>query len=253
MILSIIGQLFLLLFLFAKDKNNGGKELFKKQQWKPSDIVIALLLMEVYPLYFILPAYIFLKMNIDLRPIIHSLSNRDIGFYTSMFLLFLLFLLFKFKFKQSISILGFSKDKLIKKIGLGIFVALISFLIVDGLSLLVFPKQFQKNIVEMVTTTKNPLDYLLLFLGAIFFGPFTEEVVYRGILYSPFRKKYGPVKAVVIVSLFFGLAHPTIPSAFFGAIFLTILYEKTESIISTFVAHSVHNLLVILTAFYFLK
>ncbi len=76
-----------------------------------------------------------------------------------------------------------------------------------------------------------------------------EEIVYRGVLYSPFRKKYGPVKAIIIASLFFSLAHSAL-IVFFAAIFYTTLYEKTESLVSTFVAHSTDNLLMIATAFY---
>jgi uncharacterized protein len=253
MILSIIGQIFLLLFLFTKDKNDGDKELFKKQQWKSFDIIIVLLVMEIYPLYFILATYIFLKMNIDLRPLIYSLSNRNIVVFVSLISLFLLILLFRFKFKQNINILGFSKVNIIKNIVLGILVAFAFFFIIDGLYLMLFPKQFQENIIEMITTLKNPVDYFLLFLGTVLLGPFIEEIVYRGILYSPFRKKYGPIKAIFIVSLFFGLVHTTFPLAFFAAISLTSLYEKTESIISTITAHSVHNLLVIIVAFYLLK
>ncbi len=158
MVFSIIVQLFLLLFLFAKDKNDGEKELFKRQQWKVSDVVIVLLLMEAYPLYFVLVAYIFLKLNIDLRPLIHSLSNRDIGFYASAVELLLLILLFKLKFKQNIRILGLGKANLRKNIGLGILIGLAAFMTVNGLYLLIFPKQVEKRVIEMVTTLKNPLD-----------------------------------------------------------------------------------------------
>ena len=253
MIFSIIAQIFLLLFFFAKDKNDGEKKLFKRQQWKALDVVIMLLLMEAYPLYFVLVAYIFLQFNIDLRPLIHSLSNRDIVFYVSVISLLLLILIFKFKFKQAFSILGFGKDELRRNIALGMLVGLAAFLTIDGLYLLLLPKQFEERVVEMLTTIRNPYDYFILFFGTVFLGPLVEEVVYRGILYSPFRKKFGPVKAIIITSLFFGVAHPSVPVAFFVAIFLTILYEITESIIATSVAHSAHNLLVVATALLLLK
>lgn len=253
MLISIVGQMFLLLFLFAKDKNDGEKELFKRQQWKIFDVVIVLLLtMEAYPLYVVLVAYLFLKVNMDLRPLIYSLSTKELTLYALMISLLLLILLFTFRFKKNINILGFGKDNLKKNIGLGLVVALVAFITVDGFHLVLSAEKFKVNNMEKLTPLTTPLDYFVLFFCVVLLGPFVEEIIYRGFLYSPFRKKYGPLGAIIITSLFFGLAHSAL-SPFLISIFLTTLYEKTESIISTFVAHSVGNLLVILTVLYLLK
>jgi uncharacterized protein len=253
MIFFIAIQILLLALLFVKDRNTGGKELFKRQHWKISDVVIVLLTVEAYPLYFVAVAYIFLQFNVDLRPLIHSLSEQEISLYTYIPLLAFLAVLFKLKFKENIKILGIESNKLKKHIAAGLMVAFIGFMVFDGIAIIFRPNNFEPRIIGTIKDIHTPLDYLVLFLGIVILGPMVEEIVYRGILYSPYRKKYGPIIANVIVSLMFALSHPSPEKAFGIAVLLTALYEKTESITATFIAHSCINMLVILSAFYMLS
>jgi hypothetical protein len=132
----------LLALLFAKDKYTTGNELFQKQQWTVLDIGITLLLMESYPFYLALAAYLFSKIKIDLRSAILSLSESQLAFLIYVIALFLLVILFKLKFKKRIEVLGINKNNLWKNIYLGIFVGLICFLMIDGTTFL-FSKTFK--------------------------------------------------------------------------------------------------------------
>jgi membrane protease YdiL (CAAX protease family) len=132
---------------------------------------------------------------------------------------------------------------------LGIFVGLISYLLIDGSYLLFWPNRYGTEVIRTIKTSGSSIDLSFYFLSAVLLGPVIEEVIYRGIFYSPYRKKYGPTKAVIITSVFFTMAHFALPSFLFS-ILLTVLYERTESIIPPIIAHSFHNLLVILSVLF---
>lgn len=244
-VFSVVIQGFLLIFLLKKDKNDGEKELFRRQQWKPIDVVIVVILINSYPLLFLFLSYIFSMLDLNL----YKISSKLGMLIAYVYLLLVLAYLFVFKFKQNIKILGLKKAGLKKNISLGLLIAFVSYLMVDGLYFLLWPNHYTMENIKLVKNLNSFLDYFLLFLIAFILGPFIEEIVYRGILYSPFRKKYGPMKAIIISSIFFTIIHFVLPTFIFSLL-LGFLYEKTESLISTIVAHSIYNLFVTLTAFY---
>ncbi|HHV63942.1 MAG TPA: CPBP family intramembrane metalloprotease [Peptococcaceae bacterium] len=86
---------------------------------------------------------------------------------------------------------------------------------------------------------------LLLLLGGIIV-PFKEELVFRGLIYPTLRKGYGRGGGILLTALFFGLMHfdfiRFLP-LFIGGIVLTWLYEKTQSLWSSIIAHGVWNIL----------
>ncbi len=240
LILSWIVQLFVLLLLFKKDKNDGEKKLFKDQHWRTFDVVIVVLMMNILPLVFGLMLYILSKLNVN----IHMPVTNIHSFAIYVALLVFLIALFKFRFKKSVGVLGIETNNVKRTIWLGILVGLISYLLIDGSYLLFWPNRYATEVARTIRTSGTPIDLSLYFFVALLVGPVLEEVIYRGILYSPYRKKYGPAKAVIITSLFFTMAHYAFPSFLFSLL-LTTLYEKTESIIPPIIAHSIHNLLVI--------
>ncbi len=235
-------QLFLLLLLRRSDKNDGEKRLFKEQHWKMSDVVIVVLLVNTLPLLFAFTLYIFSRLNVN----IHIPVTNTHTFAIYIALLVLLIGLFKFRLKKNIEVLGIDTRNFGRTILLGVFVGLISYLFIDGLYLLLWPNRFAPEVTKAIRTSGTPIDLSLYFLVALVLGPVLEEVIYRGMVYSPYRRKYGRAKAVIITSVFFAMAHFALPSFLFSLL-LTALYEKTESIIPPIIAHSAHNLLVILS------
>lgn len=83
----------------------------------------------------------------------------------------------------------------------------------------------------------------LLLIGAVLV-PFSEELLYRGVLYPLLRHPLGTRWGIAAAGLIFGLVHwdfyRTIPLAVGGAI-LCYIYEKTGSIFVTTLAHGIWN------------
>lgn len=247
LISTTIWQIFLLLFLIAKNKDDGGKELFKSQPWRSTDVILAIFLINVF-------SYLTYLLS-TVRSIQPFLKTSDLFLFHS-FLFLLIVALVRFKAKQNFGILGFkSKDPLQKIIGLGIAAAFIIYLI-DNVLYFAFAKHgnYAASIIKDLKGLEKPLDYIKYGVVVVILGPIMEECLYRGILYSPYRKKYGPMRAIFINALLFSIGHygTNIVHNFIAGIFLGALYEKKESIIPSIVAHSANNLLGVLTAFYFL-
>jgi membrane protease YdiL (CAAX protease family) len=86
---------------------------------------------------------------------------------------------------------------------------------------------------------------LLILLGG-FIVPLKEELIYRGLIYPPLRKAYGKASGVILTALFFGVMHFDLIRflpLFLGGMVLTWLYEKTQSLWTSIIAHGVWNIL----------
>lgn len=86
---------------------------------------------------------------------------------------------------------------------------------------------------------------LFLLIGVI--APIVEEVFFRGYAYNVMRSRWGPIGGVLGSALLFASVHLYIVqffSIFILGTVLCILYEKTGSLLTNIIAHSVMNLLV---------
>ena len=84
-----------------------------------------------------------------------------------------------------------------------------------------------------------------MFLYAGFFGPVSEELIFRGAGLRTFEK-YGKVFAILMSSLIFGLFHGNIPQFFFAA-FVGIIFSYVTleySILWAMVFHVFNNLVI---------
>lgn len=84
----------------------------------------------------------------------------------------------------------------------------------------------------------------------IFFRPVFEEILFRGLLYGPMRRKVGPIMAGVLTSFLFALIHGANYVHLFvlGAV-LVYLYERTQSLVPSILFHMFMNLIDVI--FYF--
>jgi CAAX protease family protein len=82
------------------------------------------------------------------------------------------------------------------------------------------------------------------FLVVALVAPFVEELTYRGLGFAAVAGSYGPVAAIAVTAIAFGLAHGLLVAlpvlTLFGAI-LAWLRFKTESIYPTMILHGVFN------------
>jgi len=89
----------------------------------------------------------------------------------------------------------------------------------------------------------------ILFVVVTMIAPFSEEVFFRGFLYSAFKKSWGVNVALLLSSFLFAIVHlelyAFIPLMIIGWL-LAYLFEKTKSLIPAIFLHGVYNLILIL-------
>jgi membrane protease YdiL (CAAX protease family) len=80
-------------------------------------------------------------------------------------------------------------------------------------------------------------------------APFTEEVLFRGIILRGFLRSYSVNHAIILSALLFAVFHLTIaqlPIAFIMGVFLGWLYVQTRLLWPTILAHALYNFCVTL-------
>lgn len=86
--------------------------------------------------------------------------------------------------------------------------------------------------------------FLTILATAIFTG-IIEELVFRGLVVSRLKRAFGTVPCVVISSLFFGFAHPTVFAIIYSTILgliLALIYLKYDSVLPCIAVHVFFNL-----------
>ncbi len=90
----------------------------------------------------------------------------------------------------------------------------------------------------------GPMATLLAFFTVVVAAPLAEELIFRGLLHRLAARAWGPLPAIVISSLVFGVVHGE-PWYLFGLIgigvVLAIVYEATGSVLACWITHMVHN------------
>jgi membrane protease YdiL (CAAX protease family) len=136
---------------------------------------------------------------------------------------------------------------------LGLKFACIATLIVVPVQLLwglVLVKSGQRlevqNVVQIFAEPGTPMQPWLIAIFGVLVAPFTEEGVFRGLLYPSLRAKApgGPFGAAVIVALLFALIHGNLMAfvpLFTLALVLAWVMERTNSLLACVVVHAVHN------------
>ena len=95
------------------------------------------------------------------------------------------------------------------------------------------------------------LENIVYFLCIGVIAPFTEEIIYRVVLYRLFRRRYSVAKSFVLVGFIFALFHPTyFFLAFISSLVLSFLIYKSGSLWSAIIAHSVYNWLALIDSLY---
>ncbi len=81
---------------------------------------------------------------------------------------------------------------------------------------------------------------------AVLVGPFSEELLFRGWMYTSLRASFGVVAAALVTSVLFALAHWESTHLYAIAVFpvgvaLVVIRERTGSIGASFVFHALYN------------
>ena len=105
----------------------------------------------------------------------------------------------------------------------------------------------------MKLSFSSPLSFLLNGFSIIVFAPFTEEILFRGIVQNYLRKFFNGAGAIAGASVFFALLHysseqhlgniPLLGSLFAFSCFLGFLYERQRSLWAPILLHAAFNTL----------
>ena len=91
------------------------------------------------------------------------------------------------------------------------------------------------------------------FMKVAIVAPVVEELIFRGLIFQGFRRNYNKFVAVIMSALLFSLFHLNpwqMPATFVLGLLLGWLMIRTNSLILSILAHSINNLLVLLTVTY---
>jgi len=102
--------------------------------------------------------------------------------------------------------------------------------------------------IEQLVRGRNISTNILLVVVAVV-APFSEEIFFRGFLYSAFKKAWGINAGLFLSSLLFALAHMEIYSfipIFLIGWILAYMFEKTRSLFPVIFLHAIYNLILIL-------
>lgn len=128
---------------------------------------------------------------------------------------------------------------------LGIF--LVSFLYVFLMNS-IFGMDAPSSKIEVLVENRSISSNILLVVVAVI-APFSEEIFFRGFVYSAFKKRWGVNAGLFLSSFLFALVHleiySFIPLMIIGWI-LAYLFEKTKSLMPAIFLHGVYNLILIL-------
>jgi len=105
---------------------------------------------------------------------------------------------------------------------------------------------------EPITYTPDELrEDLLASVHAVLLAPVLEELCYRQLAISPFRRRWVQVLVCVLMALLFGIVHVcNFPGAFLAAMFYGLVFIWTRNIWHAVVLHAGHNLTATLLAVY---
>ncbi len=107
--------------------------------------------------------------------------------------------------------------------------------VANALSLL-----FTDNVVAGMSGQVVGMPLWGMLLGIAVYGPLSEELAFRGVIYQSYRQQGSGLKAILLSSLLFGLMHMNLNQAgyaFLMGIALALLVEATGSMIPAFIAH----------------
>jgi membrane protease YdiL (CAAX protease family) len=107
---------------------------------------------------------------------------------------------------------------------------------------------------ELMFQERRPLVLGFTMLLACVIGPIAEELFFRGVLYTAFRRRTSRLVAIVVSGALFALVHTNaigfLPILTLGCL-LAYLYERTGSLVSPLAVHVAHNTLLMSLAMVF--
>jgi membrane protease YdiL (CAAX protease family) len=233
-----------------KDKYEVKEPLFLKQTWSCHDILVLLgiiLLAQFLGLFLVYTEAVTLYM----------IRAYSVFFFFTIGCC--LFVIVHYKYGSGISELGFSRNELSANLILGLKVSFLFEFVILLIPTVLGREQILLNRSQefiSLRVAEMPLHQLAIYLtGLLVAAPIVEEGIFRGFMYSPFRRKIGHKGSMLFTSLIWSIGHhnfKSIGSLVILGIILAYLYAKRQSLIPNIVMHTM-NSLVSLLIFLYLK
>lgn len=123
---------------------------------------------------------------------------------------------------------------------------IVAFFLLAALLTSIFGEQ-ENDLVRILKSSRTAV-YFIAFM-ATFTAPIVEEVVYRGILYSAFQKKFGILVGVIVSSVLFAAVHfyqywedmTALILVSLLSLILTLIRVKTSNLLPCIILHTVFN------------
>jgi membrane protease YdiL (CAAX protease family) len=148
-------------------------------------------------------------------------------------------------YKDKLSSLGFTTNKLPKALLYGVVGFVLAFILA---AIVGYPIQQQFGVdptQEALSQTAAVPELLpIVFLSGVIIAPIAEEIVFRGYLYKAFRDRFKPSYAIVLSAALFSVIHLELLAAaplFVIGIVLAYVYEKTGNLMAPITLHVLNN------------
>jgi membrane protease YdiL (CAAX protease family) len=103
---------------------------------------------------------------------------------------------------------------------------------------------FVENTVTSIADQLLDMPMWVMILSIGIFGPFVEEIVFRGVILQSYQRTGRIIGSIVISSVMFGMIHMNFNQFGYGTvmgIMLALLVEATGSVLASFIAHAFFN------------
>ncbi|GAB6137576.1 CPBP family intramembrane glutamic endopeptidase [Halanaerobaculum tunisiense] len=105
-----------------------------------------------------------------------------------------------------------------------------------------------QQVIQSLLESDSNLNFILHSFLIIIIAPISEEIFFRGLVYPYCKSKFGAKLGLVLNGVIFGGAHFSgwvfIPT-FLGGVILAWIYDQTNSLYSSILAHGVWNLIIV--------
>jgi membrane protease YdiL (CAAX protease family) len=226
-------------------------------RWEPGDIVrVVILFLSLGYLFAIIQGVFYSLVKTDINP------NFDMIMTTGVVNLggisVILYFVTK-RYGQSIRALGLTFKRSISAMFYGLtgYIALLPVLLIIMVLTMLISKiaDYQPPVQPIVEVFMEEKETKVLGTGILFaavFGPFAEELFFRGFMYGALKKRTGAIWAMVLTSALFSALHTHLVGflpIFALGMLLAYLYERTGSLIPSITVHIAHNVAMVLLVF----
>ena len=107
-----------------------------------------------------------------------------------------------------------------------------------------FTLLFTDNAILSISDEILKLPFIVAFFFMAVYGPVSEELAFRGVIFHSYKESGSRVKAILLSAFLFGMAHMNLNQfvyAFVLGILMALLFEATGSIVSAVVFHILFN------------